>query len=126
MRKTPKPSELEYAILQALWKTGSGTVRDVHTTLSAYRVIAYTSVLKTLQIMTEKGLVVRNEDERAHVYTPAFSEETTQGSILTDLMQRVFGGSAQHLVLRALQVQPATKEERTEIRRMLDALEKED
>ncbi|MCW3094779.1 MAG: hypothetical protein JWL77_397 [Chthonomonadaceae bacterium] len=126
MRKTPKPSELEYAILQVLWQAGSATVRDVHTTLSAGREIAYTSILKTLQIMTEKGLVVRNEDERAHVYTPAFSEETAQGSILTDLMQRVFGGSAQHLVLRALQVQPATKEERMEIRRLLDALEKQD
>lgn len=125
MRKTPKPSELEYAILQVLWQAGSATVRDVHTTLSAGREIAYTSVLKTLQIMTEKGLVVRNEEERAHVYTPTFSEETTQGSMVSDLMQRVFGGSAQHLVLRALQLQPATKEEREEIRRLLDAMEEE-
>lgn len=125
MRKIHKPSELEYAILQALWGMGSGTVRDVHQKLSASREIGYTSVLKTLQIMTEKGLVLRNEDERAHVYTPAFTEETAQGTILTDLLQRVFGGSAQHLVLRALQVQPASKEERLEIRRLLDAMENE-
>ena len=125
MRKTSRPSELEYAILQVLWQKGSGTVRDVHKALSAAREIGYTSVLKTMQIMTEKGLVIRNEEERAHVYTPAFSEEATQGNIVTDLMQRVFGGSAQHLALRALQVKPTTKEERMEIRRLLDALEKE-
>ena len=121
--KNHKPSELEYAILQALWKMNTGTVRDVHQKLSATREIGYTSVLKTLQIMNEKGLVHRDEAERAHVYTPTFSEETTQGTILTDLLQRVFSGSAQHLVLRALQVQPASKEEREEIRRLLDEME---
>ena len=126
MRKPYKPSELEYAILQALWAQGSGTVRDVHQQLSATREIGYTTVLKTMQIMTEKELVTRDETERAHVYTPTFTEEATQSSILTDLMQRVFGGSAQHLVLRALQVKPATPEERAEIRRMLDEMEKED
>jgi len=124
LSKPYKPSELEYAILQVLWGIGSGTVRDVHQKLSASREIGYTSVLKTMQIMTEKGLVQRDEAERAHVYTPTFSEETTQGTILTDLLQRVFGGSAQHLVLRALQVKPASKEERSEIRRLLDEMEK--
>ena len=124
MRKTYKTSELEYAILQELWRLGGGTVRDVHTRMSASREIGYTSVLKTLQIMTEKGLVLRDEAERAHVYKPAFSEEDAQGNILTDLMQRVFGGSAQHLVVRALQVQPATREEREQIRRMLDEMER--
>ena len=123
MPKPYKPSELEYVILQALWALGPATVRDVHNRLSAVREIGYTSVLKTLQIMTEKGLVLRDEADRAHVYTPASTEEATQGGILTDLMQRVFGGSAQHLVLRALQVKPATPEERTEIRRLLDEME---
>ncbi len=123
MPKPYKPSELEYVILQALWALGPATVRDVHNKLSAVREIGYTSVLKTLQIMTEKGLVLRDEADRAHVYTPASSEEVTQGGILTDLMQRVFGGSAQHLVLRALQVKPATPEERAEIRRLLDEIE---
>lgn len=126
MRKVHKPSELEYAILQVLWQFGSGTVRDVHTKLSESREIVYTSVLKTLQIMTEKGLVIRDEAERAHVYTPSFSEEAAQGTIVTDLLQRVFSGSAQHLVLRALQVQPSTRAEREEIRRLLDEMEKED
>ena len=126
MTKSYKPSELEYAILQALWSLGPATVREVHTRLSETREIGYTSVLKTLQIMTEKRLVLRDERERAHVYTPAFSESAAQGNILTDLMQRVFDGSAQHLVLRALQVKPATPEERAEIRRMLDEMEKED
>ena len=123
--RTYKPSELEYAILQALWAMESGTVRDVHQTLSAAREIGYTSVLKTLQIMTEKGLVQRDAAERAHVYTPTFTEEATQGTILTDLLQRVFGGSAQHLVVRALQVKPASKAEREEIRRLLDAMEED-
>jgi BlaI family penicillinase repressor len=122
--KPYKPTELEYAILQALWALGPATVRDVHTRLSVSREIGYTSVLKTLQIMTEKGLVLRDEAERAHVYRPTFTEEATQGGILTDLMQRVFGGSAQHLVLRALQVKPATPEERAEIRRLLDEMER--
>ena len=126
MTKPYKPSEQEYAILQALWALGPATVREVHNHLSATREIGYTSVLKTMQIMTEKKLVVRDERERAHVYKPAFTEATAQGNILTDLMQRVFGGSAQHLVLRALQVKPATPEERAEIRRLLDAMEQED
>jgi predicted transcriptional regulator len=123
MRNQPQPTEGEYVILQVLWRLGSGTVRDVHRIMNQSREIAYTSVLKTLQVMTEKGLVVRNEEERAHVYTPAFSEETTQGGILTDLLRRVFSGSPQRLVMRALEVQPATTEERAEIRRMLDALD---
>ena len=126
MPKPYKPSELEYAILQVLWQLGSATVRDVHQRLSATREIGYTSVLKTLQIMHEKGLVLRDEAERAHVYTPAFSEEAAQGNIVTDLLQRVFRGSAQHLVLRALQVQPASRAERDEIRRLLDRMEQED
>ena len=123
MRHQPQPTEAEYAILQVLWQLGAGTVRDVYRIMNQSREIAYTSVLKTLQVMTEKGLVIRNEEERAHVYTPAFSEETTQGGILTDLLRRVFSGSPQRLVMRALEVQPATPEERAEIRRMLDALD---
>ena|SRR5579862_8607793 len=125
MRNHPQPTEAEYAILQVLWQLGAGAVRDVHKVLSRSREIGYTSVLKTLQVMTEKGLVLRNEEERAHIYTPAFSEETAQSSILADLLQRVFGGSPQRLVLRALEVQPVTPEERAEIRGMLDALDRE-
>jgi predicted transcriptional regulator len=121
MRKGQKATDTEYAILRVLWQLGSGTVRDVHRILLNSKDIGYTSVLKTMQTMTEKGLVLRNEEERAHVYTPAFSEEEAQGSILTDLLLRVFGGSAQRLVMRALEVQPATTEEREAIRRMLDA-----
>ncbi|HLK61448.1 MAG TPA: BlaI/MecI/CopY family transcriptional regulator [Chthonomonadaceae bacterium] len=125
MRHQPQPTEAEYAILQVLWRLGAGTVRDVHRIMNQSREIGYTSVLKTLQVMTEKGLVIRNEQERAHVYTPAFSEETTQGGILRDLLRRVFSGSPQRLVMRALEVQPATPEERAEIRRLLDALDQQ-
>ena len=120
MRKGHKATDTEYTILRVLWELGSGTVRDVHQVLLRSKDIGYTSVLKTLQTMTDKGLVIRNEEERAHIYTPAFSEEEAQGSILTDLLLRVFGGSAQRLVLRALEVQPTTPEEREAIRQMLE------
>ena len=120
MRKAQKATDTEYAILRVLWQLGSGTVRDVHRILLRSKDIGYTSVLKTLQTMMEKGLVNRNEEERAHIYTPAYSEEEAQGSILTDLLLRVFGGSAQRLVMRALEVQPTTPEEREAIRRILD------
>lgn len=126
MSQQQRPTEAEYTILRVLWQQGPGTVRDVHQILSKTRDIGYTSVLKTLQIMTEKGFVVRDEQARAHIYTPAFSEETAQGSLLADLLKRVFGGSSPSLVMRALQVQPATREERDEIRRLLDNLEKEE
>jgi predicted transcriptional regulator len=123
MRSGQQPTEAEYTILQILWQHGGATVRDVHRTLNRSREIGYTSVLKTLQVMTEKGLVVRDEQERAHLYTPTFSEETAQGTILTDLLQRVFGGSAQRLVQRALEVQPATREDLAEIRQLLESME---
>ena len=126
MRAGHQPTEAEYAILQILWQSGGGgTVRDVHRTLNRTREIGYTSVLKTLQVMTEKGLVLRDEQERAHVFTPAFSEEAAQSTILADLLHRVFRGSAQRLVLRALEVQSTTRAELAEIRRLLEAMEGE-
>ena len=123
MRKTHKPSELEYAILQVLWQAGSATVREVHTTLSAGREIAYTSVLKTLQIMTEKGLVVRDESQRAHIYESRLSEQKTQGQLLGDLMERAFGGSPAKLVMQALAGKKTSQAEIDAIRAMLDHLE---
>jgi BlaI family transcriptional regulator, penicillinase repressor len=119
----PRPTDAELAILNVLWKRGQSTVRDVHEALSAHRQIGYTTVLKLLQIMTEKGLVVREEEARAHVYQAAHSRNEAQQSLLGDLIDRAFGGSAQKLVMQALSSQPATPEELAEIRRLLDELE---
>lgn len=119
----PKPTDAELAILSVLWRTGPSTVRDVHARLAAERHIGYTTVLKLLQIMTEKGLVSREEVGRAHVYQAVRTEEQSQRHLLRDLMDRAFGGSTQKLVLQALSAQPASPEELSEIRRMLDELE---
>lgn len=118
-----KPTDAELGILRVLWQIGPATVRDVHARLAAERNTGYTTVLKLLQIMTEKGLVQRDETGRAHVYRAAHSEEQSQRHLLRDLADRAFGGSTQKLVLQALSARPASPEELAEIRRMLDELE---
>ncbi|MEM7305231.1 MAG: BlaI/MecI/CopY family transcriptional regulator [Planctomycetota bacterium] len=117
----PTPSELE--LLQILWATGPATVRAVHDQLSQRRDVGYTTVLKLLQIMTEKQLVERDESQRSHVYRARLAEEEAQGSMVGDLMDRAFAGSAKALVMRALADRPAEPEELAEIRRLLDELE---
>ena len=121
----PRPTDAELVILRVLWERGDSTVRDVHEALSVQGV-GYTTVLKQLQIMAEKGLVDRNETQRAHVYTPRASEERTQRQLLRDLVDRAFGGSPARLVLQALAGQRSTPEQLREIRALLDALEKEE
>jgi BlaI family penicillinase repressor len=118
-----RPTATELDILRILWERGPSTVRDVHEALSAARPIGYTGVLKFLQIMTGKGSVVRNEDERAHVYEAAEPPEATKQKVAGDLMRKVFAGSASQLVLHALQDKRATPDDIAEIRRMLDAYE---
>lgn len=120
-----KPTSAEIAILRVLWAHGPATVREVHTELSRTQTTGYTTVLKMLQIMTEKGLVSRDETERAHVYQAVPSEERTQQGLITDLLDKAFGGSAQKLVLRALSTRKASPEELAEIRTLLDELEGE-
>jgi BlaI family penicillinase repressor len=120
---TARPTATELDILRILWERGPSTVREVHEALSAGRAIGYTGVLKFLQIMTGKGSVVRNEDERAHVYQAAEPAETTKQKVAGDLMRKVFAGSASQLVLHALQDKRATPDDIAEIRRMLDAYE---
>jgi len=122
---TPRPTDAELAILRVLWQRGPSTVREVHEALSGAQ--GYTTVLKQLQIMTDKGLVVRDETERAHIYGPRLSEERTQRQLLGDLVDRAFGGSPAKLVLQALAGHRATAQQRREIRALLDTLEdKED
>ena len=113
-----KPTEAELGILRVLWTRGRSTVREVAEHMG--REGAYTTVLKLLQIMTDKGLVVRDERARTHVYEAASSESQTQKQLVTDLLDRVFDGSAAKLVLQALSAGKATPAELAEIRKLLD------
>ncbi|HVG11196.1 MAG TPA: BlaI/MecI/CopY family transcriptional regulator [Thermoanaerobaculia bacterium] len=126
MTTTPRPTDAELAILRILWRRGPSTVRQVHEDLERRSLTGYTTVLKLLQIMTEKGLVERDESERAHVYVARLPEEQTLGQLVGDLLDRAFEGSSSRLVMRALESRPATREELSEIRRMLDLMEGED
>ena len=116
----PRPTDAELAILRVLWARGPSTVRQVHDVLSRERPTAYTTALKLLQIMTEKGLVRRDETDRTHVYQARASEEQTQRQLVRDLLDRAFGGSASKLVMQALAARRATPEELGEIRRLID------
>lgn len=123
--KPPRPTDSELSILRVLWMRGPSTVREVHEVLSAESTTGYTTVLKMLQIMTEKGLVVRDETERAHVYEARQGEQKTQRQLLGDLADRAFGGSAARLAMQALSGRRASAEELSEIRELLDRLEGE-
>ena len=123
-RGTGRPTDLELEILKVLWEQGASTVREVRETLARRRRIAYTTVLKMLQIMTEKGLVVRDERQRAHVYRPRESKRAVGRRIAGDLLDRVFDGSAAQLVVHALSKKKATPEELAEIRQLLDEIER--
>ena len=118
MKDRRKPTDAELAILRVLWTRGPSTVREVAEDMG--REGAYTTVLKILQIMTDKGLVRRDDSERTHVYEAAYSEGQTQKQIVTDLLDRVFDGSAAKLVLQALETGRASPEELSEIRRLID------
>jgi predicted transcriptional regulator len=121
--KTPKPTDAELAILNVLWKHGASTVRKVHETIGGQT--GYTTVLKMLQVMTEKGLVTRNESQRAHVYEPVRSKTDTQRQLLSGLLNKAFGGSTSQLVMQALSSKRATAEELAEIQKLIAQLSKE-
>jgi predicted transcriptional regulator len=121
----PRPTDAELAILRVLWDRGPSTVRQVHEVLSRERPSAYTTALKLLQIMTDKGLVSRDERDRSHVYHARLSEEQTQRQLVRDLLDRAFGGSATKLVMQALAARRASAEELSEIRRLIDGRESE-
>ena len=115
-----KPTDAELAILRVLWIRGPSTVRQIAEVMAeAGREIGYTTVLKLLQIMTEKGLVVRDESARTHIYAPASTEDQTQRQMVTDLLDRVFDGSAAKLVMQALAAKKTTPEELAQIRELL-------
>src|SRR5262245_16768889 len=114
-RDLPRPTEAELAILRVLWERGPSTVREVTESLHDSRGTGYTTALKLLQIMTEKGLVSRDDSRRTHVYEAVAPAEQTQRQLVRDLLERAFGGSAQTLVLQALSTQRATRAELTAI-----------
>ena len=143
-KKTTGPTDRELAILGVLWDKGAATVREVHEALHADSETGYTTTLKLMQIMIEKGLVVREDDgrrrvagvpptgrrrdafdtnARRHIYRPALSEERTQKQLVQDLLDRVFAGSAEKLVMRALSARKVSPNELKRIRRMIEELE---
>ena len=117
------PTDAELAILRVLWSHGPRTVREVQDRLDRDEPIGYTTVLKLLQIMLEKGLVTRDESQRAHVYAADVSEPSTQQRLVDDLMERAFGGSAQRLVMQALGSDRVSADELDDIRALLDSLD---
>jgi predicted transcriptional regulator len=118
-RAPQRPTEAELEILRVLWERGPSTVRQVHESLSG-RDTGYTTTLKLMQIMADKGLVTRDESTRTHVYAARLSQESTQRQLVNDLVDRAFGGSAAELVLRALSSHKTSDEELREIRNLID------
>jgi len=120
----PKPTDAELEILTVLWSRGPATVREVHEIVAKRKPAQYTTVLKTLQIMAGKGLVRRDEKQRAHIYEAACPREWTQKQLAGDLLQRAFNGSAARLMQGALSARKAAKAELAELRKLLDDYEK--
>lgn len=121
--KMNKPTESELEILQILWANGESTVRDVHEVLEKNKASGYTTTLKLMQIMHEKGLVTRNTDAKTHVYTAAINKQHTQQQFVNRMIDDVFNGSAARLVMQALGNHTASAEELAEIKKYLDKLE---
>ena len=120
-RDLPMPTAAEADILAVLWRLGPATVREVHEALQ--KDCDYNTTLTQMRLMTDKGLLVRSERFRSHVYEPVAPQNQMQTRIAGDLLKRVFAGSAKGLIMSALGTQPTTSEERAEIRRMLDELD---
>jgi BlaI family transcriptional regulator, penicillinase repressor len=120
MQELPRPTDAELDILTVLWSRGPSTVREVHEIINARRPAQYTTILKLMQIMADKGLVTRDEAQRAHVYSAARPREWTQSQLAGDLLHRAFGGSARSLLIGALSARKASRKELEEMRRLLD------
>ena len=123
-QELPRPTVAELETLTVLWSRGATTVRDVHQVICARKQAQYTTVLKMMQIMAEKGLVRRDEKQRAHIYQAARPREWTQRQLAGDLLHRAFNGSARSLLVGALSAQKASKEELSELHRLLEEYEK--
>ena len=123
--KSPRPTDRELSILRILWDKGPSTVRQVNEATNEHRNTGYTTTLKLMQIMTDKGLLLRDESQFKHVYRPALSEEKAQKQLVGDLLDRAFAGSAEKLVMRALSAKKVSAKELAGIRKMLDEFEGE-
>ena len=123
MEQPPRPTDAELEILTVLWALGPSTVRDVFQALLQRKEAQYSTVLKFMQIMTEKGILLRDESQRAHIYRPAREREATQRQLAGDLLQRAFAGSAKELLIGALGAKKSTPKELAEMRRLLDEFE---
>ena len=124
IKKSDKPTAAELEILSVIWELDAATVREVHEVINARKPTGYTTVLKTLQIMDEKGLVERDKTSRAHVYRAKTKQKETGKQMLSDVLQKVFGGSALKLVQQVLETETTTPDELKEIRRMIERAEK--
>jgi len=123
--KTIKPTESELEILQVLWDKSNATVREVHDEMSKTKDCGYTTTLKLMQIMFEKGLVRRDDSNKTHIYQPNISKDKTQKQLVGKMVTSLFGGSASQLVMQALGSQNTSKEELDEIQKLLDNLKKQ-
>jgi BlaI family penicillinase repressor len=120
----PRPSDFELAILRVLWRRGEATVREVHEDLLAERQQGYTTVLKSMQIMFEKGLVTRDESQRSHIYHPAVEEAATRSNLVQDLADKAFGGSALQLLMHALHHEKPKTADLDALQALIDAKRK--
>ena len=121
--KQPKPTAAELEILRVLWDSGPSSVREIQRTLNQIKPTGYTTVLKLVQIMTDKGLVQRDEGQRPQIYHARYRREQTQRQLLLDLVERAFGGSVKALVLQALATKRSSREELEQIEKLLDRME---
>ena len=120
----PEPTKSELAILKILWDCGPSTVRQINEGINKTKVTGYTTTLKLMQIMTDKGLLLRDNSNRRHVFKPAISREQTQKHLVGDFLERVFSGSAEQLVMRALSAKKVSPEELNKIKKMVEEFER--
>lgn len=123
-KKKIEPTDKEMSILRIIWDKGEATVREVHDEMNKHRQVGYTTTLKLMQIMVEKGLLDRDESAFKHVYRSAVSEEKTQSQVVSSMMDKVFGGSAEKLVMRALSTKKVSPDELKKIKKMIREIEK--
>ena len=121
--KVSGPTEKELDILAILWQQGPSTVRQINEEMNKQQRTGYTTTLKLMQIMTDKGLLIRDDSKFQHIFTPAVTEEKTQNQVVGDLLEKVFAGSAEKLVMRALSAKKVSPDELARIKKMLDEME---
>jgi predicted transcriptional regulator len=120
----PQPTDGELEVLRFLWENGPSTVKQVHEAVNKTKPVGYTTTLKVMQVMYEKGLLVRNDSKYRHIYTPALPEESTQGQLVTDFIEKAFSGSAEKLVMQLISAKKLSTKERAKIITMLNELER--